>query len=195
VISSRSLPPRLSGVWKESSLGQPANGSGDGRAGSDLGQQVFDLTLAPMSRAPQEIGSVLRREVRDELGDPGQMKTPVAKHLQELRMLPCGPRRRDPQVGLGLREVEHVDAVRKHRGRSHSSEEPAPVHLADMGDELGLGPAGLSEKDGQTTEQLVVRDPCERRIVFHGERVRLTQDKRGPTDESSGRKTRSPRSL
>ena len=64
-----------------------------------------------MSRAGEEAQRVLPGEMRDEPGDPGEVEAAVAKHVEDHRVLPGGPGRSDSHVGLGLREVKHLDAV------------------------------------------------------------------------------------
>ena len=58
-------------------------------------------------------------------------------------MLSGGSGYRDPEVGLGLGEMEHLRAVGEHRGRSLAGVESPLVDLADVSDEFGLDAAGL----------------------------------------------------
>ena len=126
-----------------------------------LGDQLLDLSLGPVGRPLQEIVPVLRRQVRCQLRDAGQVKPPVGQHGQEHRVLSRRPCRRDAQVGFGLREVKDLRAPGEHRGRGLAGVEPARVHLADVGNEVGLAAAGASQELGQAAEQLVVRDQIE----------------------------------
>ena len=73
-------------------------------------------------------------------------------------MLPGRPGGRDAQVGLGLGEMETLRAVGEHGRRGLTGVEPARVHLADVGDEVGLGAARLAKQLGQASEELVVGD-------------------------------------
>ena len=73
-------------------------------------------------------------------------------------MLARGPRDRDPQVGLGLGEVEALGAVDEHRGRGFAGVEPALVDLADVRDEVGLDAARVGHELAEAAEQLVVGD-------------------------------------
>ena len=71
-------------------------------------------------------------------------------------MLSRGAGGGDAEVRLGIGEVEDLGAVREHRGRGFAGEEPAPVDLADVGDEVGLVAAGPTEEIRQATEEIVV---------------------------------------
>ena len=62
-------------------------------------------------------------------------------------MLSRGAASGDPEVGLGVREVEGLGTVHKHRGRGFPGVEPASVDLANVSDELLRG---LSDLLGQS---------------------------------------------
>ena len=66
-------------------------------------------------------------------------------------MLSRGAGGGDPKIGLGLGEMKDLGAVRKHRGRGFAGVEPAPVDLANVGDEGGLVATGLTEEIRQAT--------------------------------------------
>ena len=82
-------------------------------------------------------------------------------------MLSRGAGGGDPEVGLGLGEVEDLGTVREHRGRGFAGVEPTPVDLADVSDEVGLVATGLTEEIRQATEQLVVGERRQRVSAFH----------------------------
>ena len=137
-----------------------------------LCDQLLDLSLGRVGRPLQEIVPILRREVRRQLRDPGQMKAPVGQHRQQHRVLPRRARRRDAQVGLGLREVKDLRAPGEHRGRGLAGVEPARVHLADVGHEVGLGapalPPGAPPDDGAARHPgSSSRAPC----VLHADNI------------------------
>jgi serine/threonine protein kinase len=77
----------------------------------------------------------------------------------------------DPQGGLGLREMQHVDAVGVHRSRRLSGVESALVHLGDVRHQVGFDAAGLPQRVGQTAEHLLVRHGREIRCSPHGQSV------------------------
>ena len=82
-------------------------------------------------------------------------------------MLSRGASGGDAEVGLGLGEVEDLGAVPEHRGRGFPGEEPAPVDLANVSDEVGLVATGLAEQIRQATEQLLVGERRQRVSAFH----------------------------
>jgi hypothetical protein len=86
-------------------------------------------------------------------------------------MLPRGASGGDAEVGLGVREMEALRAVREHRGRGLTGVEPARVDLADVGDEVGLGVAGVAQQIGESAEQLVVGDRVQRVRAFHTDNI------------------------
>ena len=86
-------------------------------------------------------------------------------------MLPRRAGGGDPEVGLGLGEVEDLGAVREHRGRGFAGVEPAPVDLANVTDEIGLVTTGLTEEIRQATEQLVVGERRQRVSAFHDDNI------------------------
>jgi hypothetical protein len=90
------------------------------------------------------------------------MEPAVGEHVQEHGVLTSRPGRGDAQVGLGLGEVKDVRAIDKHRGRSLAGVETSGLDLSDVGDEVFLGAAGLTEKVGESAEELVVGEGFER---------------------------------
>ncbi len=95
----------------------------------------------------------------------------VGQHAQKEGMLSRGARGGDPEVGLGLGEVKDLGAVHEHRGGGFAGVEPAPVDLANVGDEGGLVATGLTEQIRQATEQLVVGERCQRVSAFHEDNI------------------------
>jgi hypothetical protein len=133
-----------------------------------------------MRGARQQSRRVLASEVRDELADAGQMESTILQHLQDQRVLPGGSACADPQVGLGLGEMEDLRAVREHRRRGFARVEPALLDFSDVRDQVGLDPARVTEQRGQATKDIVVREMGKAKFVSHGRIVRLTQDREGP---------------
>jgi len=86
-------------------------------------------------------------------------------------MLSRGAGGGDPEVGLGLGEVEDLGTVHEHRGRGFAGVEPAPVDLADVRDEVGLVATGLAEQIRQATEKLVVGERRQRASAFHDDNI------------------------
>ena len=86
-------------------------------------------------------------------------------------MLSRGAGGGDPEVGLGLGEVEDLGAVREHRGRGFAGVEAAPVGLADVSDEVGIVATGLTEETRQAAEQLLVGERRKRVSTFHTDNI------------------------
>ena len=154
-----------------------------------LGDELLDLALGPMRRPPQKRLPVVSREVGRQVGDPAQVKPPVAQHRKDHRVLARGSGHGDAQVGLGLREVQGLRAVGEHGGEGFTSVEASLVHLGDVGDEVGLDAARLGEDLGQAAEEIAVGDRRERSaclgegrsaLVVHGRRLSPGLDSRGP---------------
>ena len=124
----------------------------------ELGEELLDLSLGLVGCALQENLSVLRREMRSEKGDTGEVKPAVGQQVQDDRVLTGRPRGRDPQEGLVLGEVEALEAVHEHGRRRLARVEPARIDLGDVGHEVGLGVTGGLEECHETAEELVVRE-------------------------------------
>ena len=90
------------------------------------------------------------------------MEPTVREHLQENGELTSGPCRGETKVGLGLGEVKDVHAVDEHRGGGLAGVETSSLDLGDVGDEVGLGAAGLAQEVGESAEELVVGEGFER---------------------------------
>ena len=112
-----------------------------------------------MRRPLEESLAVFPGEVGRQECDPAQVKAPVAQHREDHRVLAGGPRHGDAQVGLRLREVQGVRAIREHRREGLAREEPSGVHLGDVGDQLALDTARLREDLGQPGEEIVIGEP------------------------------------
>jgi hypothetical protein len=143
-------------------VGQLAQDGWDVGSGSAFGEELLDLALGLVNGAREEQVSVLRREMRSQLGDARQMETAIPEHREEHRVLSSRPGHGDAQVGLGLGEVEDVCAVDEHRGGGLASVEAPCLHLGDVGDEVGLDAAGLAEEIGEPTQEVVVGEGFER---------------------------------
>ena len=169
----RGKAPRRSGrvgrpaTSSRPSVGQLPHQGRSIRTGRDLRHELLDLPLRPVGGALQERLPVLRGQVRRQLRDGRQVQPAVGQHAQEEGMLSRGAGGGDAEVGLGLGEVKDLGAVHEHRGRGFAGIEPAPVDLANVGDEGGLVATGLTEQIRQATEQLVVGERCQRVSAFH----------------------------
>lgn len=166
-------------------LGSPAVGElpherGHVRPGMELGDQLVDLALRPVYRAAQDRVTVLAGEVRGQPGHTAQVEAAVGQHLEQDRVLAAGARRRDPQVSLGAREMQDPGAVREHRRRGEARVESSPVDLADVGDQIDLGAAGIAQELAQSAQQLVIRDCAEGECLCHEPRLTHTADRMGP---------------
>jgi hypothetical protein len=128
----------------------------------------------------EENVSVLGCEAGREPGDAGEMEPTVREHLEEHGMLTSRPCRGEAQVGLGLGEVKDVHAIDEHRGGGLAGIETSSLDLGDMGDEVGLGAAGLAQKVGESAEELVVGEGFERPFECHGPIVGPRLDTMGP---------------
>ncbi len=141
------------------------------RTGRKLRHELLDLALRAVGGPLQESLPVLHGQVRRQLRDGRQVQPPVGQHGQEEGMLSRGAGGGDPEVGLGLGEVEDLGAVREHRGRGFAGVEPARVDLANVSDEVGLVATGLTEQIRQATEQLVVGERRQRVSAFHADNI------------------------
>ena len=143
------------------------------RSRRDLRHELFDLTPRPVGSPLEQGLPVLGGEVRGELRDRGQVQPPVGQHGEEERVLPRGAGRGDPEVGLGLREVEDLGAIRKHRRAGLAGVETPRVDLANVSDEVGLVAPGLLDQVRHVTEQLVVGERRQRPgALFHTDNIR-----------------------
>lgn len=81
--------------------------------------------------------------VRTELAT---LKTPVAEHLEEHRVLARCARNRDPQVGFVLGEMQNFSAVNEHRACSLFRKELPRIHFADVCDQIGFDASRLLQE-------------------------------------------------
>ena len=84
------------------------------------------------------------------------MEPTVREHVQENGVLTSRPCRGEAQVGLGLGEVKDVHAIDEHRRGGLAGVETTSLDLGDVGDEVGLSASRLTEKVGESAEELVV---------------------------------------
>jgi len=103
-------------------------------------------------------------------------------------VLPGRPRGGDPQVGLGLRKMQALEAVHEHRRRSLPRVQSPGVDLADVSDEVGLGVTGAGEELGETAEELVVGDGLQLVDGLLTMSISMSIDVSGPL----GRRNRGP---
>jgi hypothetical protein len=109
--------------------------------------------------------------MRRQLGDCGQVKAAGRQHGQEHRMLPGRPGRGNPEIGLGLGEVQDARAVGEHRGECVTGIESSLVDLGDVGHHVGFDAPGLAHELGQAAEQLVVGDRLEWSLLLHDRNI------------------------
>ena len=119
-----------------------------------------------MGRSLEQRLAVLRGQVRHEPGQAAEMQATVSEHREQRRMAARRASNGDAPVGLGLREVQVLGAVRKHRRECPSGIEPSLVDLAEMGDEIGLDAVRLRDELSETAEQLCIGDGLKRARDF-----------------------------
>jgi hypothetical protein len=152
----------LNSVWTEfrgarqEPFGQLSYRGGSIRLRGDFRNELFNLTLGLVLGSSEQHVSVLRSQVRRQLGDAGQVEAPIREQREKLRVLAGCPRDRDAQVGLVLREMEDVRAIDEHRRASFAGEQASAVYLADVGDDVRLGSAGSTEETHEPEKQVVV---------------------------------------
>jgi hypothetical protein len=132
------------------------------RSGKELGEELLDLALGFVDGAREEHVPILPREVGRQLHDARQMEPTVREQREEHGVLSSRPGHVDPQIGLGLGEVEDVRAVNEHRGGGFARVEVSSLHLTDVGHEVGLDAAGLTEEEGEPPQEVVVGEGFER---------------------------------
>jgi hypothetical protein len=98
--------------------------------------------------------------------DPAQVQAAVAEHVEQQGVARRGPGDHDAQRGLGLRQVQPLDAVGEHRGARLAEIEPALVHRGDVGHEVGLDAARVAQDRDEPRQQLIVGERPER-VGFH----------------------------
>jgi hypothetical protein len=112
--------------------------------------------------AREEEVAVLWCEEWRELADAGEMEPTVGEHVQEHGVLTSGPGCGDAEVGLGLGEVKDFHTIDEHRRSGLAGVETSSLDLGDVGDEVGLGAPRLTEKVGESAEEVVVGEGFER---------------------------------
>src|SRR5262249_52742120 len=88
--------------------------------------------------------------------------------------------RGDPKLGLALREVKDVGAVRKDRRGGEPGVETPDLDLADVGNQRGLDAAGLAEQVVEVGKDLVVGQGFERSFECHATTLAQGSDTVGP---------------
>jgi hypothetical protein len=84
-------------------------------------------------------------------------------------VLPRRPCHGDPKIGLELREVEDLRAVREHRRARLTRVQLPRVDLADVRNEIGLDPPRVPRELGKAAKQRLVREPGEIQCLCHAE--------------------------
>jgi len=84
------------------------------------------------------------------------MEIPLFERGQKLRALSRRPSHCDSFVRDAFGEVQHVDAVVKHRGARPLEVEPARIDLGEMGDQLGLEGVIALDQIVQLSQELIV---------------------------------------
>jgi hypothetical protein len=120
---------------------KPPYRCGDVRTRLKLRDEVLDLARGEVRCAFEERLAVLRSQERREPRQPAQVEPAVSEPVEQRRELAGRAGDRDAAVGLGLREVQVLRAVREHRGERLPGLEPSLVDLADVSDEIGLDAA------------------------------------------------------
>jgi hypothetical protein len=164
-----------------------SNDRGDVRSGCQPGHQLLDLAACLVGRARQEVGAVLSREVGSKPRDRREVESAIGQHLEDHRIFPGEAARGDAEVGFGLGQVEHLDAIRMHGGTGSASVEAPQVHLGDVGDELALGATGVHEQRFETVEQSGIGELGDATCVAHVTTKRLTHAGGGPNRRTLAR--------
>lgn len=112
-------------------------------------------------------------EVWRNLRDPAQVQAAVAEHRKDGWLGAGGSRGGDPQVRLGLGQVEDFGAKVKQGRRALSRVKPALVHFAEVGDELGFDAPRLAQELGQAAEKIAIGDRLEVSFVRHAPFIAL----------------------
>lgn len=99
------------------------------------------------------------------------MEAAVSQHLEQDGMLARPSGHADPQIGLGLGEVQPLAAVREDRGAGVLPVQAAGVDLSDVGDEVSLDAAGLGHERSEPSEQLLVRQLSEFVGTVHAPKI------------------------
>jgi hypothetical protein len=148
----------LQGAARGATLGQLADGRSDVGLGLQLADELPDLAVGYPGSPPEQRLRVLAGQVRSQPGDPAQVQPAVAQHVQQGRALAGGPGHGDAQVGFVRAEGEHTPPVLEHRRADFVGVQPAPLDLADVGDDVGLAPPRLPHELGQLMEKVLVSE-------------------------------------
>jgi hypothetical protein len=81
-----------------------------------------------------QLDVVVGRQVGREQLHAAQVELAPAQVIQDERICPRGSRSLDPMISRGLREVQDLGAVGKHRGAALLEVERASVDLAEVGE-------------------------------------------------------------
>jgi hypothetical protein len=108
---------------------------------------LFDLPLALVGRFAKNVGVILLCEMRRQDADGTEMDAAICEERQYQREPSRRARSFDPVVRRMLGEMQHLRAVREHRGGPLSEVEPPRVELHERGDQM-RGRAALTS--GQT---------------------------------------------
>ena len=87
-------------------------------------------------------------------------------------MLPGGAGGGDAQIGLGLREMEHLGRVKEHRRRGRAGVQATRVDLGEVSDEVGLDASRLPQDLGEPAQQLVVRNGPQLVVLHDADNIR-----------------------
>ncbi len=87
---------------------QLPDGCGDIGLGLKLHQQLFDLPLGAVSGPLEQLVSVARSQVRNELPDPAQVDASIGEHLEELWVFAARAGDADAEIRLVFGEMKHV---------------------------------------------------------------------------------------
>ena len=127
----------------------------------------FDVAFALVRRGVEELRVVLLGEHAREHDEGAERQPAVAEPLEHLGNTPGRAGRLDSLVRGGLGEMQHLRAVGEE-GRTAGAEIKAPrVQLGEGGDEIGSGPAFLTDQRLNAREQRVVGQRGEERHRRH----------------------------
>jgi hypothetical protein len=120
-----------------------------------------------MRGSGEQSGTVFLRKMRRKLRDTTQVEPPVGEHFEKDGVLSRRSGRCDAQIGLLLREVQKLHAIREHRGHGCASKQPPLVHLIDVGNEFGFDAPRLLNELREAEEELVISKGFESPLVDH----------------------------
>jgi hypothetical protein len=123
----------------------------------DLGDELFDLALGPITSAGEQLDVVFGRQVRGEQEDAGKVDRGIGEHLEDQRKLPGQARGATPALGFVLRQAQFVNAIRPERCASPLAIDAAGVDLGEVGEEMSGELVRASEPEGVKPKMVSVQ--------------------------------------